>query len=225
MQAFDTSSEGSATAQRRLASPEQVVHEVNNVLTYAYSLVSGLAEEDAVVRAAAGRGLRRCLDLVAGLVEDFDGGDAPRTNAADVAEIAATAAELGSPSLNGAHVELVIEPGLASVAIAPLRLLQVLLNLVINAGHALAQVGDGRVTVRAVSRGARVVLSVEDNGPGIDPHVGARIFDVGLTTDPDRGSGLGLAVCDQVIRDARGTIWFEGRPRGGCVFHLSLPAA
>ena len=225
MHAIQNRSASPIPAQRRPTEPARVVHEVNNVLTYAYSLLGGLSEDDAEVRAAAGRGLRRCLDLVGGLVRDFDGTGNPDVATTDVAEIAETAVELGSPSFVCGRARVDIDPGLARVAIPPLRLLQVLLNLVINAGHALEQVGGGVVVVRAAPRGNRVVVSIEDTGPGIAPSLGGSVFDPGVTTGNGRGSGLGLPVCAEILREAGGAIWFEGRPGGGCVFHVSLPVA
>lgn len=215
-----------STARRSATSPARVAHEVNNILTYAYSLLDLLGEEDRDARVRAGRGVRTSLQLVAGLLADLDeGDDRPLADQRACPEdIAAMALELGAPSLERATTHLEAEPGLPDVAMPPLRLLQVLLNLVINAGHALRGVGGGRLVVRVARRGERVQFAVEDEGGGVDPRLEARIFESGVTSDAGRGRGLGLPVCAELVRQARGQIWFERVARGTC-FHVSLPVA
>lgn len=109
-------------------------------------------------------------------------------------------------------------------------LFQALLNLAVNAVEAMP--GGGHILLRTRSSllpgaeegsGDRAVdIRVEDTGPGIDPALGARVFDPDFTTKP-HGTGTGLAVVARVAREAGGRVHFTGREGGGTVFVLTLP--
>ncbi len=95
---------------------------------------------------------------------------------------------------------------------------QVFVNLGMNALDAMAQSGGVlRVSARPVTaeEGEQVRLSFEDDGPGISEEVRERVFDPFFTTkDPGKGTGMGLAVSQSIIRDHDGEITVEARPRG-----------
>jgi len=108
------------------------------------------------------------------------------------------------------------------------RLLQVFVNLLRNALNAVDT--DGRIEVhsRREARNGRstVVLTVEDNGPGIPASVLPDIFDAFVTTRLDaRGTGLGLTVSEGIITQHGGTISAANRAEGGASLEVSLPAA
>jgi two-component system, NtrC family, sensor kinase len=115
------------------------------------------------------------------------------------------------------------------VALPASRLTQVLLNIVLNAGAAIASKGrdDGRVTLRARRVGSgRVQIEVEDNGPGIALDVREQIFEPFVTTKSiGEGTGLGLAVCRGLVESAGGEIGLDGGYEGGARFFVLLPAA
>lgn len=96
---------------------------------------------------------------------------------------------------------------------------QVLLNLVLNALEAMPQGGELRISVR--HQLDRVLLTVGDNGLGIPPELRSRIFDPFFTTKPS-GSGMGLAICDKIVREHGGQINLESKPEG-THFHITLP--
>ncbi len=105
------------------------------------------------------------------------------------------------------------------------RLAQVLL-LLVNAGDALEEHGRPGSTVRVTGRreGARVVLLVEDNGPGFPPEVQARLFEAFFTTKgPEKGTGLGLALSRELVAQSGGSLVAENRPEGGARLRLELP--
>jgi len=80
------------------------------------------------------------------------------------------------------------------------------------------------VVVVAAREGNRVAVRVEDRGPGVAPEHGDRIFDRGFSSSAS-GSGLGLYVAHQLLRDQGGDIRVEDRPGGGASFVVTLPAA
>ncbi len=98
---------------------------------------------------------------------------------------------------------------------------QVWTNLVHNALQAMQN--SGRLEIGAKRAGDSVLVSVIDDGPGIDPSVRARIFEPFFTTKASgEGSGLGLDICRRIIERHQGTLWFESRP-GRTAFFVSLP--
>jgi two-component system, NtrC family, sensor kinase len=119
--------------------------------------------------------------------------------------------------------------GSPSVTLPSSRLTQVLLNIVLNAGAAVASSKrtDGRVTIRARQEGsARVRIEVDDNGPGIAPAVRERLFEPFVTTkEVGEGTGLGLAVCRGLVESAGGEIGVEPSAAEGARFYVVLPSA
>ncbi len=99
-------------------------------------------------------------------------------------------------------------------------LVSALQNLVINAIQAVA--GEGRVDVVASRRGEMLVISVADDGPGIDPELKARIFEPFVTTKGG-GTGLGLAVARGVAQAHHGALEMESEVGKGTTFSLVLP--
>jgi PAS domain S-box-containing protein len=105
------------------------------------------------------------------------------------------------------------------------RLVQVVLNLLLNARHTLAAQPDGWIRVEASAEGRAVVLRVRDNGPGVPDEIRERIFDPFFTTRrPGEGTGLGLSIAFDIVREHDGTLELEGRGPGAC-FALRLPAS
>jgi len=107
------------------------------------------------------------------------------------------------------------------------RLGQVFLNLLMNAAHALAAGNPkrNRLYVRSYDDGDRVVIEVEDNGPGIPPEVMPRIFESFFTTKPPGlGTGLGLPISRDIVTSAGGELTAESVPGRGALFRVRLPA-
>jgi C4-dicarboxylate-specific signal transduction histidine kinase len=114
------------------------------------------------------------------------------------------------------------------------RISQVLLNLVINAQHALRERDAlAAITIRSwaerlesaeVDGAERIYFSIADNGPGIAPDVMPQIFEPFFTTKPvGQGTGLGLSVCYGIIADHGGRIWAESQQGHGATFLIELP--
>lgn len=119
-----------------------------------------------------------------------------------------------------------VESGLPLVTLNHERLVQVLLNLLLNAGDVVAK-DEGRVVVRASRHDDKHVrLEVEDDGPGISAEIEPRLFEPFATTkEVGKGTGLGLAVCRGLVEAAGGTIAAEKGHLGGARFVVDLPIA
>ena len=106
------------------------------------------------------------------------------------------------------------------------RLGQVFVNILRNAADAID--GAGGIVVRA-ERASRdgadwISVHVTDTGPGIGPDILPRLFDPFTTTRLDaRGTGLGLAVAEGIVREHGGVILARNAPKGGAVFEVMLP--
>ena len=104
------------------------------------------------------------------------------------------------------------------------QLKQVMLNLVINALHAMAGAPERRLTVEIHGDEQTARLIVADTGCGIQPENVDRIFDPFFTTKgPEHGTGLGLSICYSIVRQHRGEIDVETQPGAGARFVVALP--
>jgi PAS domain S-box-containing protein len=133
-------------------------------------------------------------------------------------------------ALEGAGIVVTYEPDRALPAISadPLLLQQALLNVLINAEHAIGETGrPGRIDLvtGTSADGRSVTVEIRDNGPGIPPEVLTRIFDPFFTTkDVGKGTGLGLAITYGIIQEHGGTIQAGNAPEGGALMTIELPA-
>ncbi|MDX1983829.1 MAG: HAMP domain-containing sensor histidine kinase, partial [Bryobacteraceae bacterium] len=104
------------------------------------------------------------------------------------------------------------------------RLIQVFVNLLRNALNAVS--AGGHIRVQSEVSGDWVVIGVEDDGPGIPPHVLPDIFDAFVTTRLDsKGTGLGLTVSEGIVRQHGGSISASNCPGGGARLEVRLPGA
>ena len=109
---------------------------------------------------------------------------------------------------------------------------QAVLNLVVNAAHAIADRGAdqdgerGTITVRTQVDGDQVVVEIADTGCGIPPELRAQIFDPFFTTKaPGRGTGQGLAIAQAVVDRHHGLLDFDSTPGVGTTFRVRLQIA
>jgi signal transduction histidine kinase/ActR/RegA family two-component response regulator len=124
--------------------------------------------------------------------------------------------------------DLDLDPALPMVIGDAAQLQQVLMNLVGNARQAIQQEGrSGRIRVRtSQTAGRRVLLEVEDDGPGVPQSILARIFDPFFTTKAAGvGTGLGLSIVLSIVREHGGRVNVRRAPEGGAVFSVELPIA
>jgi signal transduction histidine kinase len=143
--------------------------------------------------------------------------------AVDVARVAAAAVSLVRAQARGQRARIDVDvPPLRARASAG-RLTQVLVNLLLNAADATD--GGGHIRVEAAAKDGRVVIAVEDDGPGVAPEHRARLFEPFFSTkDPGKGTGLGLSVSLAIVERWGGTVRLADRARGAR-FEVELPAA
>ncbi|WP_379919070.1 ATP-binding protein [Marinobacter oulmenensis] len=99
---------------------------------------------------------------------------------------------------------------------------QVVMNLLVNAAHAIEDYG--RITVRTRSTGHQVAIEVEDTGTGISREHLNRIFDPFFTTKPiGKGTGLGLSLSFSIVEKHNGRIEADSQPGQGTCFRVTLP--
>ncbi|MBC8184763.1 PAS domain S-box protein [candidate division KSB1 bacterium] len=104
------------------------------------------------------------------------------------------------------------------------QLLQVLINILLNAGDALEGKKKGEVSVTSRMVGEKIIISIIDNGVGIKKENLDHIFEPFYTTKkPGKGTGLGLWVCYNIIKGFSGEIVVESEPNQGTAFHIFLP--
>ena len=128
------------------------------------------------------------------------------------------------PRLRGREVTARVPPDLPLVAMDPVLIEQVLINLLDNA---LKYTPEGSPIEISASREADgVVVDVADRGPGLAPGDEQRVFEkfYRSPTVPAPGSGLGLSICRGIMQAHGGRIVAANRPGGGAVFRFTLPA-
>jgi signal transduction histidine kinase len=112
---------------------------------------------------------------------------------------------------------------LPPVQCMPSQINQVVMNLVVNAAHAMGP-ERGKITVRTGTRGEQVWIEVSDTGSGIPAHVLPRIFDPFYTTKPvGKGTGLGLSLSYGIIQKHHGNIEVQTELGKGTTFLVTLP--
>jgi signal transduction histidine kinase len=104
-----------------------------------------------------------------------------------------------------------------------IRLAQVVINLVVNAGQALARAGRrGTIVVRTGTADGRARLEVLDDGPGVSDELRAKMF-APFVSGSEEGTGLGLYVCRQIVEAHGGTITALARDGGGTLMRVDFP--
>lgn len=117
-------------------------------------------------------------------------------------------------------MDIDIPEGLPHVIVDETQLIQVLVNIILNAGDAMPNGGELRIKAYQADR--EVEISIADSGPGIAPEDLEKIFDPFFTTK-EKGTGLGLAVSYNIVKSCHGDIVVENRPEGGTIFKVKLP--
>lgn len=210
-----------------------VAHEVNNpLMAIAMHAELRLADHDLSPESRTEmqsilRQARRASKLLRGLLRFVRAGEkrAARVNLNDVVR---SAIDLVSYrfTVDEISIEGRLDPNLPAVHGDANRLEQVLVNLLSNALDALRSVKPPRrLAVDSHVTDGRVCVTVTDNGPGVAPEIAERLFRPFATTKGRRGTGLGLYISRQLVREAAGDLGVADAPGRGAAFLLWLPAA
>ncbi len=215
-----------------------IAHEINNPLATIAGCAEALQQQlaqplDAAQRDEARSDAKviedeayRCKDILGGML-DFSRSSTDQRGPCDPGELVRRALRLLRHNPRVARVRLAIdvEDGTPPISANEDQMAQVLLALVINAADAAAPQGSVTLRVRRNTAG-EVVISVEDDGPGIPPEVQPRIFEPFFTTKPPgQGTGLGLSVAYGLVQAHGGRIELISHPGLGTRFDIVLPAS
>jgi signal transduction histidine kinase len=205
-----------------------VAHEFNNILTPIISYAQ-LAKRNPALQAKAidraADGGQRATEICRAILGMARPTDTPRRVTLLQLVQDTLAAMAREPQKDG--IELVLDvPQDIAVAARTTELQQVLLNLIINARWAvLAKPQPRRIGISARRDKRCVTIEVADTGVGINPADVQRIFEPFYTTKGAEGSGLGLALCREIVTSMRGQIDVRSQPGQGATFTIRLPAA
>ena len=205
-----------------------VAHEIGNPLTSISSIVQLLERrsDDPFVSEQL-KEVKRSIDRIARIVRELVDFSRPAPSIptiVQVNDILATATRLMQYDHRAKKIEFVsdLSPTLPIVHVVPDQLLQVLLNLLINAVDAMD--GVGTVETRTAHDQRGVSVSIRDSGHGIPASIIARVFDPFFTTKAvGKGTGLGLSVSYGIMKRYGGTIEVESEVGVGSTFTVHLP--
>jgi signal transduction histidine kinase len=208
-----------------------MAHEFNNplgiVLGFAQGLLSSMDPNDPNYHPVQiiAEEARRCETLVQELLE-FGRPKRADFTETDVEQMIQKTLDLVQPRATKNHVETAteIEAPMPPIHADPQQLQQVLLNLSLNAVDAMPK--GGTLTVSAVvDPSNEIMITVADTGIGIDADALPRIFQPFFTSKKRRGLGLGLPICDRIIKSHGGRIEVDSKPGRGTRFKIHLPMA
>ena len=207
-----------------------IVHELNNPLTTILGFSELLLKEGAIadpsrltkIHSEAERSVRIIQNLLRLAREDHSSPDI-----IDINESIRRTVELAQYQLrlNRIQIDLKLSSKAPKVLAHAGELTQVVLNLVTNATQAISGVRDsGTIQVTSAVVRDRVIVSVIDDGPGLSEANLRRIFEPFFTTK-ETGTGLGLSLSRNIIREIGGDLWASSEQSCGATFTLELPEA
>jgi signal transduction histidine kinase len=207
-----------------------ITHEVRNPLS-SIGLNTELLEDEVQGNTEARdlvRAIHREVDRLTAITEEylsFARMPKPKIHAEAINPMVGALAAFVQPDLAAKQVKLVVElgPGDPIALVDGAQMRQCLINLVRNASEALATRGSGTVKLRTRIAGDRVMIDVEDDGEGIPADVLPRLFDPFFSTK-EGGSGLGLALTQQIVKDHGGDLSVQSTVGTGTTFTVSVPA-
>lgn len=161
------------------------------------------------------------LSNIANEFSDFAKMPRPQTQELDILQIAQQSIEFFKPTTKS-HFILQKKTENTSVLADKDQMIRVFNNLLKNAIQAIEVEEDGLIEVLISKENEMILISVRDNGNGIDDELKDKIFRPNFTTKTS-GMGLGLAMVKNIISSHGGEIWFESEPQKGTTFFFTLP--
>jgi len=216
-----------------------VAHEINNPLTYVLGnveLMQRRLRDQPATKALVDDSLAQMVDgleRIRDVVSDLRAFARPEEDVVGrlvLSTVCDAAIRLVS-SVVRHRAEVVTEyaPNVPAVIANESRLGQIIINLIVNASHAMPEraTSESRITVRTRTlANGDAAIEVEDNGTGIAPEILTRLFDPFFTTKQlGVGTGLGLSVCQSIVASLRGRIDVDTALGRGTIFTVVLPPA
>lgn len=209
-----------------------VAHEINNPISTISSIAQWLGKRhraDKELQVQFGT-IEQQADRCAGIVQrllDFAHPSSPEATTVDIHELLRNSLSFLKHALDRSGIVTVTqyEAPEHHVIGDPHQLMQVLINLTLNAVHAMPNGGELTIsTERATNWNVQIVFS--DTGMGIPAEILSSIFDPFFTTkEPGEGTGLGLAISHTIIEQHQGTIKVSSEPGTGSQFVITLPVS
>lgn len=208
-----------------------IAHELNTPLTYIMGNLElleaeGLASSQHEMLSSIARGAERIKSLAHSLLA-FSRPSQEEPAPLCPNELVERSLELCHYQIlkGGVQLEKSLAPDLPRVLGVSNQLEMALINLIVNAVHAMAGKGAGRLAVNSALRGQEVEIAVSDTGSGIPEEIQHKIFEPFVTTKPEgQGTGLGLSTVLMVVERHQGRISFSTTPGAGTTFRILLPA-
>lgn len=210
-----------------------VAHEINSPLAVIMGHAELLAQEESIEKARSRCAIivsetKRVAKIVGNLLS-FARQHNVRQLRVDVKPVLERAITMKSNEfkISNIGVNTQFSPDLAPIAVDPYQIIEVMLNLLTNAQHAMVEAhGGGEINISASRSEDGVIVTVNDDGPGIPPEYLTRIFEPFFSTKGvGQGTGLGLSICHGIIKQHGGSIWAESNVDRGTTFYIKLPLA
>jgi CheY-like chemotaxis protein len=172
-------------------------------------------------------GVTRIATIVSDL-RVFGKGDVAVASGVDVGRVLQSAINIALPHVRTRAVIVTDFAAVPMIQAVESRLGQVFVNLLINAGQAIPEghAGENTIEVRLYEAAGEIHVVVADSGTGLSPEARKHLFEAFFTTKgaDGQGTGLGLFISNSIVVALGGHIRIEDGIRGGCAFHVVLPA-
>jgi PAS domain S-box-containing protein len=208
-----------------------IAHEINNPLTMVVGYADLLLRRDIPEEIRGDvRAIFDGAERVAGIINrllSFSRQKKPGRSSVDINKLISDTLEFQSYALNNANITVAtgFDAALPLTIADGGQLQQVFLNIIMNAEYEMKYTRDGgQLWVKTAQRDGMILITFEDDGPGIAPAITERIFEPFFTTrEVGQGTGLGLSVCHGIISEHNGRIYAQNRRGQGARFIIELP--
>ena len=208
-----------------------IAHEVGNPLGAISSVVQNMARKEVdqemkeklvLIR----NNVDQIQEIVSDLRENSEKLDLSQSNVINLAETIESTVGLlrHDERANGTEFEVSVSSNLGNVEGATGKFAQVMFNIVLNAMDAVHDTKRPQILVEAEQNGENAIITITDNGHGMDEETQEKLFLPFFTTKSDHGgTGLGLTVCKKIITDLGGSIEVTSKQGEGSTFTIELP--
>jgi signal transduction histidine kinase len=216
-----------------------IAHEIGNPIAAIAGIAASICETSRA-RGCVAHGARcqpdlileqtRRVALITREISDFASPRAGQAELIDLNQILRTTCSFIRFDTRFRHIDLTLalDKDLPAVVAVADKIVQVVMNLLINAADAIETGTDRQPSIVVATRavGTAIEVHITDNGSGMSEEVARRAFEPFFTTKPSgKGTGLGLPLCKSLIEDQGGSIGFERATGGGTTFRVSLPTS